>query len=100
MSAIYLILLYTANIASVGAASSPVPSSMKIGTLNDVSGCCVKGCLSGLDKHIQLIKEATKHYNFLQAKYPNKNYCKMYRTKHQVLTSLDEDLTSYDKFLQ
>ena len=93
-------ILYTANIASVGAASSPVPSSMKIGTLNDVPGCCVKGCLSGLDKHIQLIKEATKHYNFLQAKYPNKNYCKMYRTKHQVLTSLDEDLTSYDKFLQ
>lgn len=92
--------LYTANIASVGAASNPIPMSMKIGTLNSNSWCCTAACLSGLDNHIQLIQDNAKHYNFLKDKYPNRNYCKTYRTRHQVLTSLDEELNTYDKFLQ
>lgn len=93
-------ILYTANIASVGAASNPVPSSMKIGTLNDVASCCSTSCISGEDKHIQMIQDNNKHYTFLKNKYPNKNYCKVYRTRHQILTSLNEAQTSFDKFLQ
>ena len=93
-------ILYTANIASVGAASNPVPSSMKIGTLNDVASCCSISCVSGVDKHIQLIQDNYKHYSFLKNKYPNKKLCKVYRSRHQVLTSLNEEQTSFDKFLQ
>ncbi len=93
--------LYTANLASVGAASTPIPSSMKIGTLNrNESGCCISSCITGLDKHIQLINENPKHLSFLYNKYPTKKYCKMYRTRHQILTSLDEELNTYEKFLQ
>ena len=93
-------ILYTANLASVGAASTPVPSSYKYGNLSYGSGCCVSSCVTGKDKHVQFVNDNNKHYNFLVSKYPNKDYCSTHRSKHQILTSKDENSNTYEKFLQ
>ena len=75
-------VLYTANIASIGAASSPVPSSMKVGSLNSTTWCCTSDCMYDYDSHIQLIKDNSKHFSFLSNKYPNRNFCKIKNPAH------------------
>lgn len=92
-------ILYTANLASVGVASTPVPSTYNLGDLYSGS-CCVSSCVTGKDKHIQLIGDNSKHYNFLYSKYPNKNKCDTNRSRHQILTSIDDEVSKFDKFLQ
>ena len=58
-------ILYTANLASVGAASSPVPSTYKYGNMSYGSGCCSSSCITGKDKHVQFVNDNKKHYDFL-----------------------------------
>ncbi len=93
-------ILYTANLASVGAASSPVPSTYKYGNMSYGSGCCSSSCITGKDKHVQFVNDNKKHYDFLVSRYPNKDYCLTHRSRHQLLTSKDENSTTFEKFLQ
>lgn len=93
-------ILYTANLASVGAASSPVPSSYNIGDLDYGTNCCTSSCVKGKDKHIQLLYDNSKHYQFLQSKAPMSNHCVTTRSRHQLLTSLDENQTTFEKYIQ
>ena len=93
-------ILYTANLASVGAASSPVPSTYKHGNMAYGSGCCSSSCITGKDKHVQFVNDNKKHYDFLVSRYPNKDYCLTHRSRHQLLTSKDENSTTFEKFLQ
>ena len=92
-------ILYTANLASVGAASTPVPSTYNLGDLYS-GNCCSSSCVNGKDKHIQLIGDNSKHYNFLYSQYPNRNKCDTNRSRHQILTSIDDEVSKFDKFLQ
>lgn len=93
-------ILYTANLGSVGAASSPVPKSFNYGDMSYGNGCCSATCINGEDKHIQLLMDNSKHYSFLKSKYPNKDYCLANRSRHQLLISKDEDCTNFEKYLQ
>ena len=92
-------ILYTANLASVGVASTPVPSSYNVGNLY-TGNCCMSSCVNGMDKHIQVIRDNMNHYNFLVSKYPEKSTCENNRSRQQVLTSIDDEVTKFDKFLQ
>ena len=92
--------LYTANLGSVGVASTPVPNSHKVGNLSSVTGCCSSSCVSGKDKHVQLLGDNGKHKNFLLNKLPYKDFCIASRSRHQLLISTDTELTKYEKFLQ
>lgn len=92
--------LYTANLGSIGAASTPVPSSYNLGSLSTTSGCCTTPCNYLKEKHIQFVKDNDKHYSYLKNKYPNKDYCLVTRSKHLLLTSTDENNSTFEKFLQ
>ena len=94
------LILYAANLGSVGAASSPVPQTYKTGNMSYGNGCCYSGCITGEDKHVQFINDNKKHYNFLYSRYPTKDYCLANRSKHQLLASIDENNSTYEKFLQ
>ncbi len=92
-------IFYTANLASVGVATTPVPSTYNLGNLYN-SSCCTSSCVQGIDKHIQLLNDNNVHYNFLFSKYPEKTKCNATRSRHQVLISVDENVTKFEKFLQ
>jgi hypothetical protein len=93
-------ILYTANLGSVGAASTPVPVTYKMGNLTNDGSCCSSSCAVGKDKHIQLVGDNAKHYDFLLKKLPVKNYCIANRSRHQLLASTDTAVTTFEKFLQ
>ena len=92
--------LYTANLGSVGAASTPIPKSYDLSSLNYSKTCCTAACNEIKDKHIQFLKEHSKHYSFLKNKYPDKDYCLANRSRHQLLISKDEEALTFEKFLQ
>ena len=92
-------IFYTANLASVGVASTPVPSIYRVGNLYS-SNCCSSSCVEGMDKHVQLIMDNMNHYNFLTSKYPNMINCTLHMSRHQILTSIDENVTKFEKFIQ
>lgn len=93
-------ILYTANLGSVGVASTPVPTSYNIGDLSNITSCCNSSCTSGKDKHIQFVGDNSKHSIFLLNKLPYREYCAASRSRHQLLTSIDENSTKFEKFLQ
>ena len=92
-------IFYTANMASVGVASTPVPSTYNVGDMYN-GGCCASSCVKGKDKHIQMVGDSRSHTNFLYSVFPSKGFCSASRSRHQVLTSTDEEVTKFEKFLQ
>ena len=93
-------ILYTANLASVGAASSPVPSTYNLGDLSYSGSCCKSSCVKGKDSHIQLVYDNNKHKEFLFNKLASKSYCVSSRSRHQLLASIDENQTTFEKYIQ
>ena len=94
-------IFYTANLASIGVASTPVPSSYNVGDMyNTTNTCCVSSCVKGKDKHIQMANDNKNHTDFLYSKIPNAALCSFSRSRHQILTSIDENQTKFEKFLQ
>lgn len=93
-------ILYTANLASVGAASSPVPSTYNLGGLDYNSSCCTSNCVKGKDKHVQLLLDNKVHHEFLLSKVSIESPCVTTRSKHQLLASLDENQTRFEKYIQ
>jgi hypothetical protein len=75
-------ILYTANLGSVGVASTPVPTSYNIGDLSNITSCCNSSCTSGKDKHIQFVGDNSKHSIFLLNKLPYREYCATSRSRH------------------